>query len=118
MDIKRLLLEGCRISHPYKEELNIWVGEATLSIHPGYFDKPRIIFNSPFDCGEWPLDKIDEAIEKFESIVFNPHNLQYKMCETLCELNEKGEFVEMETEAEYQKVRNIITNKIILDGTR
>lgn len=115
MNIKELLLEGCMISYSYKEKVTEWVGEAKIHIFAGYFSKPKIIFECYSEIGgrkEWDIDKLDEAIERFENVVFNKKNLMYKVNETVRELSLTGKDVDLDDEEDYLIVRNIINKKL------
>jgi len=114
MNIKELLLEGCIISFPFKERKKDWVSTATINIYSGIGSKPKVCCNIACKDGDirWSLDKLDEAIEFYTSKVFNPKNLQYKMNETLRELNEAEDFVDLENDKDYRRVRSIIKKKL------
>ena len=113
MDIKQLLLEGCAIVMPYKKDKKSWVSDAKIQIFSGYFDGPTIIVETRIEAARtFKLTEIDDAIKFFEDRVFNPKNLMYKMNETLCELNAKGEYLELDDDDDYDRVRGIIEEKL------
>ena len=113
MDIKQLLLEGCGINMPYKSDKESWDSESKIRIFSGYFGKPEIIVETTIDSSRtFDLLEIDEAIKYFEDFVFNPNNLMYKMNETLCELNENGDYPELDDDDDYDRVRAIIEEKL------
>ena len=112
MNIKELLLEGCMISMPYKVKKNDWVGDIKISIFSGYYSKPKVYISGIKEPIEWPLEQIDDAIKEFENIVYNPKNLMYKMSEVIGELNERGDFGDLDDHEYLNKVRNIIKTKI------
>ena len=60
---------------------------------------------------EWPLSEIDNAILEFENLVNNPKNLMYKMSEVTSELNERGDFGDLDDHEYLNKVRNIIKTR-------
>lgn len=87
MAIKELLLEGCRISMPYKVKETEWVGETKIHIFSGGFGmKPKIIVEGDYCNGyrkEFEVEQIDEAIEYFNKNTFNAENLMYKQNEAM-----------------------------------
>jgi len=122
MSLKDFLLEGGRISHPYKRVKGEWVGEAKLYGFAGYYSKPKIIFDSGYERIEWNLDQIDEAINHFQKVVYNPANLHYKMFEAVVEFTSKGEEVDLDDEKDYERVNTVRKAKILqaikqADGT-
>jgi hypothetical protein len=122
MDIKELLLEGCRISMPYKRDLNEWVGEIKIYIFAGGFGcKPKIIVEGDYINGfrkEFELNQLDEAIKFFKENAFNPENLWYKMNEAMCELASIDNNIDLEDPDDYKSVRNLINEKIYENSKR
>ena len=113
MDIKELLLNGCIISMPYKQEKDEWVGDAKLYIFDGYFEvKPKICFDSSYHRKEWEIKDIDQAIDFFFKTAFSSENLWYKVPEVQRELNEKRKFFDMEIEEDYEKIMNLRSEKL------
>lgn len=116
MDIKQLLLEGCRISMPYKNEPEEWVGDIKIYIFSGGFGcKPKIIVEGDYCNGyrkEFELNQLDEAIKMFKDSVFNEKNLWYKMNEVMCELASKDNNIDLEDPDDYDRVRKLINEKI------
>lgn len=111
-NIKELLLEGCVISMPYKTKKRDWVGDVKIHIFNGYYSKPKIYIVGAVEVREYELNEIDNAIKDFEDLVFNPNNFQYKMCETICELNLAGNFKDLDNQKENNEVREIIKSKL------
>jgi len=108
MNIKELLLEGCRISMPYKTDPNEWVGEIKIFIFEGGCGaKPKIIIDNA-KHREWKLDQLDDAIKYFKELVFNSKNLMYKMNETVIGFTSKGIDIDLDETNDYLKVRNKI----------
>lgn len=87
MNIKELLLEGCRIAMPYKVEKEEWVGETKIFIFDGGFGcLPKIIVEGDYCNGyrkEFEVSQIDEAILYFNNNAFSKENLMYKMNEVV-----------------------------------
>lgn len=87
MNLKELLLEGCRICMPYKGNLKEWVGETKIFIFEGGFGlKPKILVEGDYCDGyrkEFELNQIDEAIKYFNDNAFNSNNRMYKMNEVM-----------------------------------
>jgi hypothetical protein len=116
MNIKQLLLEGCRISMPYKEDPNEWVGEIKIHIFAGGFGcDPHIYVEGDYVNGfrkEFKLNQLDEAIKFFKENAFNKKNLWYKMNEAMCELALIDNNIDLEDPDDYKSVRNLINEKI------
>jgi hypothetical protein len=112
MNVKEFLTEGGRMSFPYKRELKEWVGEAKLYIFPGYYSKPKVIFENGYERLEWPLDEIDNAIKHFETSVFSPVNLMYKMQPSVIEVMNTGQHVDLDDEEDFEKVNTIRKMKV------
>ena len=108
INIKQLLLEGAVIELPYQEEKIDWVGTAKIHIFAGYFSLPNVIVQIPKVIDkEYPISEIDLAIKVFTKAIFNKKNLQYKMHETLIELNGKENYLDLEIEEDYKKIKNL-----------
>ncbi len=113
MDIKQFLLEGGRIAHSHKKIITEWVGQVSIYIFAGYYKKPYIIIDGDITPIHYSLNEIDKAIEHYKSIVFSPTNIMYKMHETICELCEKGEEVDLDDEKTFQRVNALRKAKIL-----
>jgi len=114
MNIKELLLEGCTISFPHKADINDWVGDVKITIYGGYFCKPKIMIDGYRGGEEWDFTdaNLDIAIARYTEIVFNKENLYYKMPVITRELNQKGEYHDLDSESDYLKVRTLINQRI------
>ncbi len=116
MNIENLLLEGCRVSMPYKRDPNEWVGEIKIYIFAGGFGcDPHIYVEGDYVNGfrkEFALDQLDEAVKFFKENAFNPENLWYKMNEAMCELASKDNNIDLEEPSDYDRVRELINEKI------
>jgi len=84
MNIKELLLEGCSVSISYKKKKTDWVGDVKIYIFAGGFGmKTQIIVDGTIGRHVFDVEKIDEAIEFFNSKVFTDKNLWYKHNEAM-----------------------------------
>jgi hypothetical protein len=118
MTLKELLVEGCRISMPYKANPNEWVGETKIHIFSGGCGcEPKIIVEGDYCNGyrkEFKLDQLDEAISYFELNAFNIKNLWYKMNEAVLELAKTDPNIDLEDPDDFEAVdkikQNLITN--------
>lgn len=84
MDIKEILQQGGRVSFPYKEGKEEWMGNANiLAFSGGYGLGAKIILEVPTaeikGRKEFPIDQVDEAVVLFKKLVMNKKNLAYKM---------------------------------------
>lgn len=113
MDIKQLLLEGAIVTMPYKRALKEWVGEVKIYGFGGYWKKPSIIIDGGVERTEWPFEQIDDAVNHFKTIVFNPSNIMYKMQAAIIEVVESGEDVDLEDQECFDKVNAIRKAKIL-----
>lgn len=113
MNIKEFLLEGGRITHSHKKIVTEWVGQVSIYIFAGYYKKPYIIIDGDITPIHYPLNEIDKAINHYESIVFSPVNIMYKMHETICELCEKGNEVDLDNEKSFEKVNTLRKAKVL-----
>lgn len=113
MDIKEILLEGGRVTHSYKKSLKEWVGQVSISIFAGYYQKPHILIDGEIPLIKYPLSEIDKAIEHYKSIVYSPTNIMYKMNETICELCLQDEFVDLDDENDFKKVNALRKSKVL-----
>jgi hypothetical protein len=108
MNIKELLLEGCRISMPYKNEPEQWVGETKIYIFSGGFGcEPKLIVEGDYCNGyrkEFELNQLDDAIEYFNENAFNKENLWYKMNQVMCDLASKDNNIDLEDPDDYKAV--------------
>jgi hypothetical protein len=113
MNIEKLLLEGCRITMPYKDNKEDWVGDMTIFIFAGGCGiKPRI---TVFGCDihvDFELEEMDTAIEYFKKTVFNPKNLMYKMNEVMRELTILNPDIDLDEENDYNMVRKTIDARL------
>jgi hypothetical protein len=120
MDIKELLLEGCRISMPYKANKKDWVGETKIHIFSGGCGcLPKIIVEGDYCNGyrkEFEVDQLDEAIEYFKMNTFNVKNLWYKMPEAVLTLTKTDPNLELEDPDDYKAVDQI-KQKLIIKST-
>jgi hypothetical protein len=111
MNIKELLLEGCRISMPYKNEPEQWVGETKIYIFSGGCGcEPKLIVEGDYCNGyrkEFEVNQIDEAIEYFNKNAFNEKNLWYKMNESLRMVAKDVPDIDLEIDTDYQIVQKI-----------
>lgn len=113
MDLKDFLLDGGRISYSYKTRYEEWVGSVNIFIFAGYYKKPYIIIDGDITPIHFPLNEIEKAIDHYKSIVFNPVNIMYKMHETVCELCEKGEEIDLDNEETFLRVNTLRKAKIL-----
>lgn len=113
MDIKQFLLEGGRISHSYKKKYKEWVGSLNMFVFAGYYKKPYIIIDGDITPIHYPLSEIDKAIEHYYSLVFNPVNIMFKMNETVAELCENGEHVDLDDERDFKRVDALRKAKVL-----
>ena len=119
MTTKEILLAGGRIEFSYKEQPEEWVGTARIYGFSGGFGlEPNIkveiptIDLAPGGRKEFDFKDIDEAISTFESIIFRPKNLMYKMAESMIELYNSGETeLDLEDEKDLAKVRKLQKKK-------
>ena len=119
MTTKEILLAGGKVEFSYKEKKKEWVGTARIyGFSGGWGMKPNIIVEIPtIDLApggrkEFEFKDIDEAISSFESIVFRPKNLMYKMAESMIELYDSGETeLDLEDENDLAKVRKLQKQK-------
>jgi hypothetical protein len=112
MTVKEFLLEGGRLSMPYKTDPEEWVGERTIHIFAGGFGSPPKIVIEDCRHRDWRLDQIDEAIEYFMELVFNPANLMYKENETMRELSSKDPSVDLDDGDNYAKMNRLRMVKV------
>lgn len=79
--IKELVLNGYTVNHDYKKDVQSWAGEAVIRLT--YFSGIKKIHVITTDSApkEYPLDKIDDAIEHYLSLVETEDNLMYKFQE-------------------------------------
>ena len=112
MDFKEILLAGGVIKFSYKEKPKEWLGEAYMHVFI-FYSKPKVISNvptiklAPGGRKEYPIEKIDEAIEEFQSLVFSKKNLAYKLLEAQMKLAEEGIYVDLDNVEDYKKVRKV-----------
>lgn len=113
MDIKQFLLEGGRITHPHKKLIKEWVGQVSIHIFAGYYKKPHIIIDGDISPINYPLQEIDKAIEHYKSLVFTPTNIMYKMNETIRELCDNGEEIDLDEEDVFNRVNTLRKAKVL-----
>lgn len=108
-DIKTIILSGGIIKFPYKLSKLDWVDEAYIHIYI-YFKTIKVIVyipNKNFISGglkEYPIDKLDEAINDFFNFVLKKENLAYKMKEAEIELLKEDIFGDLDDEDFYNLV--------------
>jgi hypothetical protein len=113
MNIKELLLEGCRITMPYKDSKEDWVSDISIFIFAGGCGiKPKITIFGGDVHDDFELDELDCAIEHFKKIVFNPKNLMYKMNEVMTELTTLNPDIDLDEENDYNMVRKTIDARL------
>lgn len=111
-NIKTLLLGGCAVSHPYKGAEKSWMITAKIFIYAGIGSKPKVIIDGPTNKTRWEYDELDAAIDHYISFVFTSSNLAWLLEETMIELNNKGEYLDLDDEPSYKKVRKLVKEKI------
>jgi hypothetical protein len=111
MNIKELLLEGCRISIPYKVEKEEWVGETKIHIFEGGFGcLPKIIVEGDYCNGyqkEFEIEQIDEAIKYFNDHAFNKENLMYKRNPAMLMVTKDIPDIDLEDKTDYMMIEKI-----------
>lgn len=98
--IKDLILQGIRITHPYKENMEDWVGDQYIGVTAtGYF-KPKV-----YSCHqEYELEDIDKAVDDYIKKVLSSKNLMYKMNQVLLDLTINGDEYDLDDEDDFEKV--------------
>jgi hypothetical protein len=111
MNIKELLLEGCRISLPYKNEPEQWVGETKIYIFSGGCGcKPKLIVEGDYCNGyrkEFEVDQLDEAIKYFNDNAFSPTNIMYKMSPAMLMATKDVPDIDLDDETDFKIVEKI-----------
>ncbi len=119
MTTKEIILAGGTVSFSYKEDPKEWVGTASIRGSSGGCGlKPCIRVEIPTPdiarggSREFDFKDIDEAISVFESIVFRPKNLMYKMAESMIDLYNLGEEeLDLDNKEDLAKVRKLQKEK-------
>jgi hypothetical protein len=111
MNIKELLLEGCRISMPYKKDRKEWVGETKIYIFSGGCGcLPKLIVEGDYCNGyrkEFEVNQLDEAIKYFNGNAFCPTNIVYKMNPAMLIATKDVPDIDLDEEIDFKIVEKI-----------
>ena len=116
MDIKEILLAGGSVSFSYKEKVNEWVGTAKINAFSGGMGMSPCI-NVEIPCTdikgrkEFNHANIDEAVSLFNNLVFREKNLCYKMAESMVELHNQGQDLDLDIPKDLAIVRELQNKK-------